>query len=74
MRCCITPTALAQYTSEQSQQLMADHGVVCSMSQSGNVWDHAAMESFFLVIEDRADCAKNVSNEGRRQSRRSCGA
>ena len=25
---------------------MADHGVVCSMSRSGNVWDNAAMESF----------------------------
>jgi transposase InsO family protein len=24
---------------------MADHGVVCMMSRSGNVWDNAAMES-----------------------------
>jgi putative transposase len=37
----------AQYTSEQFQRLMADHGVVCSMSRAGNVWDNAAMESFF---------------------------
>jgi transposase InsO family protein len=37
----------SQYTSEQFQKLMADHGVVCSMSRSGNVWDNAAMESFF---------------------------
>ena len=37
----------SQYTSEQFQRLMADHGVVCSMSRSGNVWDNAAMESFF---------------------------
>jgi hypothetical protein len=29
----------SQYTSEQFQRLMADHGVVCSMSRSGNVWD-----------------------------------
>ena len=35
----------SQYTSEQFQRLMADHGVVCSMSRSGNVWDNAAMES-----------------------------
>jgi putative transposase len=34
----------SQYTSEQFQRLMADHGVVCSMSRSGNVWDNAAME------------------------------
>ena len=37
----------AQYTSEQFQRLMADNGVDCSMSRSGNVWDNAAMESFF---------------------------
>ena len=36
----------SQYTSDQFQWLMADNGVVCSMSRSGNVWDNAAMESF----------------------------
>lgn len=36
----------SQYTSEQSQKLMADIGVLCSMSRSGNVWDDAAIESF----------------------------
>ena len=40
----------SQYSSEQFQQLMADHGVVCSMSRSGNVWDNAAMESFFSSL------------------------
>jgi len=29
----------SQYTSEQFQRLMADHGITCSTSQSGNVWD-----------------------------------
>ena len=42
---------MAQYTSEQFQRLMADHGVVCSMSRSGNVWDNAAMESFFSSLK-----------------------
>ena len=28
-----------------SQKLLANHGVSCSMSRSGNVWDNAAMES-----------------------------
>jgi putative transposase len=32
----------SQYTSEQFQRLMADNGVDCSMSRSGNVWDNAA--------------------------------
>src|SRR5258708_2510536 len=40
----------SQYTSEQFQKLIADHGVVCSMSRSGNVWDNAAMESFFASL------------------------
>jgi putative transposase len=40
----------SQYTSEQFQRLMADSGVVCSMSRSGNVWDNAAMQSFFTSL------------------------
>lgn len=35
----------------EAQRLMADHhGVVCSMSRSGNVWDNAPMESFFSSL------------------------
>lgn len=41
----------SQYTSEQFQRLMADNGVTCSMSRSGNVWDNAAMESFFSLLQ-----------------------
>jgi len=40
-----------QYTSEQFQRLMA----VCSMSRSGNVWDNAAMESFFSSLTERTE-------------------
>src|SRR5689334_11575974 len=36
----------SQYTSEPFQRLMADNGVICSMSRSVNVWDNAAMECF----------------------------
>jgi putative transposase len=39
------------YTSEQFQRLMADNGVTCSMSRSGNVWDNAVMESFFSSLK-----------------------
>jgi putative transposase len=42
---------LAQYASERFQRLMADHGITCSMSGSGNVWDTAAMESFFSSMK-----------------------
>lgn len=41
----------SQYTSEQFQRLMEDHGVACSMSRSGNVWDNAALESFFSSLK-----------------------
>lgn len=41
----------SQYTREQFQRLMADNGVTCSMSRSGNVWDNAAMESFFSSLK-----------------------
>lgn len=30
---------------------MADHDITCSMSRSGNVWDNAAMESFFPSLK-----------------------
>ena len=30
---------------------MADNGVTCSMSRSGNCWDNAAMESFFSSLK-----------------------
>jgi putative transposase len=30
---------------------MVDHGIACSMSRSGNVWDNAAMESFFSSLK-----------------------
>ena len=36
-----------QYTGEPFQRLMADQGVTCSLSRSGNVWENAAMESLF---------------------------
>ena len=32
---------------------MAEFGVTCSMSRSGNVWDNAAMESFFSSLKTK---------------------
>ena len=45
------PFESAQYTSEQFQRLMADDGIVCSISRAGDVWDNAAMESFFSWLK-----------------------
>jgi putative transposase len=41
----------SQYTSEPFRLLLEDNGVSCSMSRSGNVWDNAAMESFFSSLK-----------------------
>ena len=35
------------YTSEDYQNLLDAHGIVCSMSRRGNCYDNAAVESFF---------------------------
>ena len=45
------PFESTQYTSEQFQKLLGEHGVTCSMSRSGDCWDNAAMESFFSSLK-----------------------
>jgi putative transposase len=41
----------SQYTSEQFQKLLKEHGIMCSMSRSGDCSDNAAMESFFSTLK-----------------------
>jgi putative transposase len=41
----------SQYASEIFQRLLAEHGIVCSMSRQGDVWDNSAMESFFSSLK-----------------------
>jgi putative transposase len=48
----------SQYTSEPFQRLLADQGLSCSMSRSGNCWDNAAMESFFSSLKTERTAAK----------------
>ena len=48
----------SQYTSEPFQRLLADHGVTCSMSRAGNVWDNAVMESFFSSLKTERTATK----------------
>jgi putative transposase len=50
----------SQYTSDQFQRLMADSGIVCCMSRSGNVWDSAAMESFFSSLKTERTAGKPI--------------
>lgn len=40
-----------QFTSEEYQQFLKGHGLVCSMSAVGSCADNAAMESFFGMLK-----------------------
>ena len=52
------PVEPKQYSSEQFQKLLADHGVTCSMSRSGNVCDNTAMENFFSSLKTERTARK----------------
>jgi putative transposase len=41
----------SQYTAEEFQRLLTEHGLRCSMSRRGDCWDNAAMESFFSTLK-----------------------
>ena len=53
--------------SEPFQRLMAEHGIPCSMSRSGNVWDSAAMVSFFFSLKTERTAGKTYRTRGRFQ-------
>lgn len=41
----------SQYASNSHRQLLAEHGIVQSMSRKGNCWDNAVAESFFHTLK-----------------------
>jgi putative transposase len=47
---------------------MADHGVICSMSRPGNVWDNAAMESFFSLLKTERTATKTYRTRAQAQA------
>src|SRR5207245_1545296 len=58
------PFRSGQYTSEDFQRLLDDQGITCSMSKRGDVWDNAAMESFFSSLKiERIYRKKYVTRE-----------
>jgi putative transposase len=48
----------AEDTSNQFQRLLADHGVVCSISRPGKAWDNAAMERLFSSLKTERTARK----------------
>ena len=41
----------SQYTSDDYQRALKDHGIECSLSGRGNCWDNAVVESFFGTLK-----------------------
>ena len=41
----------SQYAGHEYQQLLEQHGFVCSMTRKGNCWDNAVAESFFKTLK-----------------------
>jgi putative transposase len=57
----------SQYASSEYQQLLARHGIVCSMSRKGNCWDNAVMERFFLNLKMERVWQQAYANQGEAQ-------
>jgi putative transposase len=45
------PIEFTTYASEDYQDRLTAHGIVCSMSRRGNCYDNAVMESFFSTVK-----------------------
>ena len=46
-----TPIAVAQFASAAYRQVLAQHGLIASMSRKGNCYDNAFIESFWSSLK-----------------------
>jgi len=53
----------SQYASELYQDLLDEHGFVCSMSRKGNCWDNAVAERFFLNLKMERVWQRQYANQ-----------
>jgi putative transposase len=58
-----------QYASEDYRYLLAERGIVCSMSGKGDCWDNAVMESFWGTL--KTELVHHERYETREQARAS---
>jgi putative transposase len=56
------------YSAGTYQDVLAQHGIVCSMSRKGNCWDNAVVESFFSTLD--FECASGQPFATRSKARR----
>lgn len=53
----------SQYASGLYQDLLAEHGFICSMSRKGNCWDNAVAERFFLNLKMERVWQRSYANQ-----------
>jgi len=58
----------SQYACAEYQGVLAQHGMIASMSRKGNCWDNAVAESFFATLE--LELILNATWETRDEARR----
>ena len=56
------------YASGAYQDMLVQHGIICSMSRKGNCWDNAVVESFFSTLD--IECAHQQPFASQAQARR----
>jgi len=56
------------YASGTYQDVLAQHGMICSMSRKGNCWDNAVVESFFSTLD--IECANQRPFSSKSAARR----
>ena len=57
----------AQYTSDDFRKLLLENGIDCSMSERGNCYDNAVVESFFGLL--KRECIRGVTYRTRDEAR-----
>jgi transposase InsO family protein len=57
----------SHYASDNFQQVLNDHGILCSMSRKGDCWDNAAMESFFHTL--KTECVYHERYQTREEAK-----
>jgi putative transposase len=57
----------SQYTSDAYRAVLAESGIIVSMSRTGNCYDNAVTESFFGTL--KGECVERMSFQTRREAR-----
>ena len=59
-----------QYAAHVYQNVLHQHGIVCSMSRKADCWDNAVIESFFARLKTELLKPAKLANDAGAQGRR----